>query len=405
MEKKNVKDKRLIKIYCIICFVMLCVVAMITSFEYKKYRENNNEVVFNMIEKVKEKYPEISDEEIADILKGSENVNSDFFDKHGISVDEDSLAEKNEKVFISFVIINVFVVFVYALIVLALIIHRNRSKNKEILQIAKYIEEINNKNYSLDIDDLSEDELSYLKNEIYKTTIMLKENAENSLYDKVELKKSLEDISHQIKTPLTSILVMLDNIIEDPDMDEEVRLDFAMDIKRNINNINFLIQVLLKLSKFDSNTIKFIRSDEKLGSIVNESVKNIESLCDLKNITLNISGDAEASFVCDRKWQIEAVTNIIKNCVEHSKDDSQIDISYRDSNVYSEISIRDYGEGISDKDLTHIFERFYKTATSKSDSFGIGLSLAKKIVESDNGTICVDRMDVGTKFTIKYFKF
>ena len=142
-----------------------------------------------------------------------------------------------------------------------------------------------------------------------------------------------------------------------------------------------------------------------MGSIITEAAKNVESLCDLKNIHLNIKGNEEAAIKCDKKWQIEAVTNIIKNCVEHSSDDSKIDITYDESNVYNEIVIRDYGEGISDKDLPHIFERFYKSAASKSDSFGIGLALAKKIIESNNGNISVDRMDVGTKFAIKYFKF
>ena len=172
-----------------------------------------------------------------------------------------------------------------------------------------------------------------------------------------------------------------------------------------INNINFLVQVLLKLSKFDSNTIKFNNHDETLKDIINESVKNVESLCDLKNVTLDIKGDDNVSINCDKRWQIEAITNIIKNCIEHSEDDSKLEIRYEESSVYSEIIVRDFGEGISDKDLPHIFERFYKSAASKSDSFGIGLALAKKIIESANGNISVDRMDVGTKFSIKYFKF
>ena len=404
MEKKNIKDRRLIKTYLLACIGLLLIMTAVTRYEYNKYVKNNNTAIAKIINCVKEKYPDIKDDEIIDIINDDSSHETDLFEKYGIIKESDSIVSSNKAFFIKALVINLFIVILFAICVLWMILFRNQSRDKEIQQIINYIEEINKKNYKLEIDDLSEDELSILKNEIYKTTIMLKENAENSISDKIELKKSLEDISHQIKTPLTSILVMLDNLIDDPDMDPEVRLDFIMDIKRNINNINFLIQVLLKLSKFDSNTIKFIKDEHKIKDMVDEAVRNVESLCDLKNISLCISGDENVSITCDKRWQIEAITNIIKNCVEHSFDDSKIDISYEESNVYAEIIIRDYGEGISEKDLPHIFERFFKSSASKSDSFGIGLALAKKIIESDKGNISVDRMDVGTKFSIKYFK-
>lgn len=404
MENKNIKDRKHIRLLLFVSLVMVIVFAFITKYEYKKYRENTNSVISKIINNVKEKYPDVSDEELIEIIDGDTDYDSDMLGKIGIKKDDDIILN-NKKLTRKFIIFNAFVILAFAGIIIVIILIRNKMRNNEIRQIVRYIEEINKRNYSLEIDDLSEDELSILKNEIYKTTIMLKESADNSISDKLELKKSLEDISHQIKTPLTSIVVMLDNIIEDPDMDPEVRLDFIMDIKRNINNINFLVQVLLKLSKFDSNTIKFNNHDETLKDIINESVKNVESLCDLKNVTLDIKGDDNVSINCDKRWQIEAITNIIKNCIEHSEDDSKLEIRYEESSVYSEIIVRDFGEGISDKDLPHIFERFYKSAASKSDSFGIGLALAKKIIESANGNISVDRMGVGTKFSIKYFKF
>ena len=279
----------------------------------------------------------------------------------------------------------------------------DRRKDKEIGEITKYIQEINRKNYTLKIDELSEDELSILKNEIYKTTVMLKESASNSLKDKVQLKESLEDISHQIKTPLTSILVILDNLIDDPNMEKDVREDFIKDVKREVTNINFLVQSLLKLSKFDSNTIHFIKEDKFIKDIIDESIKNVAVACDLKNISIITKGNEKFKVNCDFMWEVEAITNIIKNCVEHSKENSKIIISYEQNNVYSSITIQDFAGGIDKEDLPHIFERFYKGKNATKDSVGIGLALAKTIIEKDNGSITVETDNIGTKFIVKYF--
>ena len=186
-------------------------------------------------------------------------------------------------------------------------------RNKKIKdKITDYIEQINQKNYKLDIEENSEGELSILKNEIYKTTVMLNEIADNEMKDKENLKESLSDISHQLKTPLTSIIIILDNILDNPDMEQTVREDFIKDIKREITNIQFLVANLLKLSKLDANSVQFINKEVKVEEIIQNVVKNVSSICDLKNIKINITGDLKAKIVCDERWQIEAITNIVK---------------------------------------------------------------------------------------------
>lgn len=401
------KNKVRLKKYLLLsAFISICILSLfliIRVYEYKTYTNNFNNKLDMIIGTIKEKYPDISDTEIIKIINNEETTATDIFKQYGIELDKDSLILENNKDFTRFLILDgiAFIGIIFGLIGLFLIY--DRKKDKELAQITKYIEEINRKNYSLKIDEISEDELSILKNEIYKTTIMLKENADNSLKDKINLKKSLEDISHQLKTPLTSILVILDNLIDDEDMPKEVKQDFIRDIKREVSSINFLVQSILKLSKFDSNTIKFIKENILLKDIVNESVKNVSMLCDLKNVDIEVNGESKAKVNCDFMWEVEAVTNIIKNCVEHSNNESKIIVNYEQNNVYSSITIQDFAGGIDKKDLPHIFERFYKGKNASQDSVGIGLALAKTIIENDNGNINVETDNIGTKFIIKYF--
>ena len=402
------KNKIRLKQYFISTFIVsICLFVLFLAlniYEYHTYTNNFNNKIGAIVNVIKDKYPEITDKEIITILNSNDFESNDFFTKYGIDINNKSVLLNNDKDYHTFLIVNMSFLTLSIVILLIVFIRYNHKKENDIKEIIKCIEQINKKNYELQIDSMSEDELSILKNEIYKTTIMLKESAENSNKDKMNLKKSLEDISHQLKTPLTSILVMLDNIIEDPDMDINIRNDFVRDIKRNVVNINFLVQALLKLSKFDANTVHFIKKEYNLGSIVDESIKNVSTLCDLRNINIELTIKNDSKIMCDSKWQIEAITNILKNSIDHSKDNQKVIINVEDNNVYSTVEIKDFGDGISKKDISHIFERFYKGENATSDSIGIGLALAKTIIEEDNGNISVESNKNGTKFTIKYFK-
>lgn len=402
------KNKIRLKQYFLSTFIVsICLFVLFLAlniYEYHIYTNNFNNKIGAIINVLKDKYPELTDKEIIKILNSDEFDSKDFFIKYGINVDNQSILLNNEKSYHTFLIVNMSFLAITIVTLLIVFIRYNRKKESDIKEITKCIEQINKKNYELQIDSISEDELSILKNEIYKTTIMLKESAENSNLDKLNLKKSLENISHQLKTPLTSILVMLDNLIEDPDMDVIVRNDFIRDIKRNAVNINFLVQAILKLSKFDANTVYFIKKENNLKSIIDESIKNVSTLCDLRNINIELNIKGNSKIICDSKWQVEAITNILKNSIEHSQDNQKIIINCENNNVYSMVEIIDYGDGISKKDISHIFERFYKGENATSDSIGIGLALAKTIIEEDNGNISVESDKTGTKFTIKYFK-
>ncbi len=403
--KNKIELKKMCITSCIVIIIFLITFSILIYKQYKTYTYNFNQKIAGIIDNVLEKYPDIEKREIVEILNSSDKTNNEILREYGIELDKDSVILENNTDFQKFIIIDVSTLIVFILILSIIFFKYNHSESKKINEITKYIEEINRGNYKLNIEENTEDELSILKNELYKITIMLKEVAENSQKDKTTLKDSLSDISHQIKTPITSILIMLDNILSDENMPEDIKKDFIKDIKREIINIKFLVESILKLSKIDSNSIKFIKKEVFIKDIINEAVKNVSMLSELKNIEIIVSGDDSIKTICDLKWQVEAITNILKNCIEHSYENRKIYINYNQNNMYTELKIEDNGTGIDAKDLPHIFERFYKGKNSSSDSVGIGLALSKSIIESNNGYIQVDsKLNKGTTFIIKYLK-
>lgn len=401
-NKVHLKKFLLISIIPIIVFLILGNIFFF--YQYHSYTQNYNNKIASLVNLLDKEYPDIDRNELISILNSDDKVSEDIFSRYGIDIQNESIIIENDRLFSGFIIVYNILFIGLALSIILLYLKHEKDQNKEIKKIARCIEEINKKNYSINIDENSEDELSILKNELYKITIMLKEDAENSKKDKLKLKDSLSDISHQLKTPLTSINIMLDNILDNPDMDNNTKEKFLQNIKREITNISSLVGEILKLSKFDASVIKFEEQQVFIDNIVKSAISNVEMMAELKNINIEVNNQDNIKLVCDAKWQIEAITNILKNCIEHSKDDSTITIDIDSNKIYKQITIKDNGEGIDEKDLPHIFERFYKGKNSSKDSVGIGLALAKTIIEKDNGSINVDsKKGKQTTFVIKYY--
>ena len=402
------KNKGYLKKYLFVCLIIVTIFILlfmfINSAEYNKYKSNFNYKLNAIFEIIEVNYPNIEQEEIIKILN-SDKVNNDILSEYGYDMNNDSYIKNNDYINLKFIIIKINLLLVMFAILIYLFVRYELRNDIEINKIIKCIEKINNKNYELDIDELSEDKLSILKQEIYKTTVMLRESADNSLKDKINLKNSLEDISHQLKTPLTSINILLDNMIDNPDMDEENRVNFVIQIKREITNMSFLVSSILKLAKFDANAISFVRKEVTIKELINKTIKNVSNLCDLKEISVEVNNKCKNKIMCDFNWQTEALTNILKNAVEYSYTGSKVLIECEDNNIYTEIKIIDFGKGMDKEDVKNIFKRFYKGKGSNKDSIGIGLSLSKTIIEEDNGKVIVDSVkEKGTTFSIKYFK-
>ena len=401
-NKVHLKKFLLISIIPIIVFLIIGNIFFF--YQYHSYTQNYNNKIASLVNLLDKEYPDIDRNELISILNSDDKVSEDIVSRYGIDIQDESIIVENDRLFSGFIIVYNLLFIGLALSIILLYLKHEKDQNKEIKKIVKCIEEINKKNYSINIDENSEDELSILKNELYKITIMLKEDAENSKKDKLKLKDSLSDISHQLKTPLTSINIMLDNILDNPEMDDKTKEKFIQNIKREITNISSLVGEILKLSKFDASVIKFEEQQVFINDLVKSAISNVEMMAELKNINIEVNNQDNIKLVCDAKWQIEAITNILKNCIEHSKDDSTITIDIDSNKIYKQITIKDNGEGIDEKDLPHIFERFYKGKNSSKDSVGIGLALAKTIIEKDNGSIKVDsKKGRQTTFIIKYY--
>lgn len=400
------RSYRFIIVFLILTIIFSSLFAVLTYAELDRVRKNSNEAVVQIIADLKEKYPDISDSRIAQILNDKADVENtvEMLKKYGIETDTNWLVNRNGELETGIIAANSFISAFSCVALCAVFIVYCIKRKRETHKITEYIAQINKKKYDLAIDENSEDEMSALKNEIYKTTVMLKEQSENSLKDKENLKDSLSDISHQLKTPLTSIMIMLDNITDNEDMPPEVRTEFLNDIRRETNSINFLVQSILTLSKLDANSIVLKSRPEYLSKIIEECRQNTAVLAEIKEVEVITECDKSITLNCDFKWLCEAVTNIVKNCIEHTPRGGTVKIAAEQNRLYTKISISDNGSGIDQKDLPHIFERFYKGKNSDENSVGIGLALAKTIVEKGGGYLSVDSCaDKGSTFVIKYF--
>ncbi len=406
MEIKKSDLKKVI-LPSIIAIVIFCILFLqYNTAQNAKYTKIFNSNLEQIILKVKESYPNLNEEEIIEVIQNKDTNSKvqNFLKQYGYKEDQmylESLSKEMSRTRLYCIIIMVS----FGLVVIAIATIYIIEQNKKVRQIDKYLKKVNSGNYGLKIEENSEDELSKLRNELYKTTILLRETAENSKKESENLSSSLADISHQLKTPITSMRIMIDNLCDNPDMDIKTRNEFLKIISNQIEWISSLVISLLKLSKFDAGVIEMSDKNINAKKLINEVIQNLSILLELKNIEVVVNSPDEAEFMADYKWQLEAITNIVKNAIEHSSEDSKIYISVENTSLFLKIIIRDEGYGIEKEDLKHIFERFYKSKNASDDSIGIGLSLAKAIIEKDNGYISVDsKVGEGTTFTIKYLK-
>lgn len=289
--------------------------------------------------------------------------------------------------------------------ILLIFICYQKQRNRKIQELVDYIRKIEHGIYRIEIEENDEGELSRLQNELYKITVMLRESSELAGQQKKALADSVSDISHQLKTPLTSCLVLLDNLSESENMTEETRRRFLSEITGQLTSVSWLVQVLLKLSRLDAGVVELKEEELSVSALIRGAVEKVGLLAEWKQIDIQVMGEEEPFIKGDRHWLEEALVNLIKNAIEHSPEDSEIRIQVEDNQVYTCIHVRDFGNGISYEDQKHIFERFYRSADAGEDSVGIGLALAQEIMKRQNGYLMVEsEPGQGTVFYMKFLK-
>lgn len=307
------------------------------------------------------------------------------------------------------ILVNMAIYLVMETLVILLYVRYLKKRQEQLNILTGYMARIAEGNYALDLADNSEDELSNLKNELYKIALSLSEQARTARSQKIALADSVSDISHQLKTPLTSISVLMDNLLEHPEMETNTRERFLQEISHQTSFMNWMIATLLKLSRLDAGVVEFEQTRVNVGTLLQEVTDNLEIIAELENVTVTIADDSsrrnENLYITgDYNWNREAIQNIVKNAIEHSAPNTSVGIAVESNDVYTAIYVTNYGDAIPREDQRHIFERFYRTSNAATGSVGIGLALAKSIVEQQRGYIRVDSDANQTTFTVKYLK-
>lgn len=385
-------------------FVIFLILVVICNYlSYRRYAHEVNGVASEIIENVLSKYPEVNSEDLIKIISSSKRRNeSNTLKKYGFMESDISYIKNLDYVYYKNLIINISVFGIFGIVFGIRYYLRKRKYKKNIEEITNYLKRINEGIYDLEIIDNVEGDLSILKNEVYTTTVCLKEMYAREYDEKLKIKDNLANISHQLKTPLTGIMLMIDTLLEE-NVSKEKRQEYLQDIRKQIENINFLIYAMLKLSRFDAGVVKFDSSKIIVKELVFDVLKNVDILREIKNVNIHVKGKNDVIFVGDYKWECEAITNIVKNAIEYSNEDSDVYINYAYNGIYVSLEIINYGEEISKEDMHHIFDRFYKK-NNDGNNFGIGLSLAKEIIEKDNGIIRVESKNNMTSFMVKFYK-
>ncbi len=271
-------------------------------------------------------------------------------------------------------------------------------------ELADELDRIMHGQESFDLDRFSEGELSILQSELSKLLVTLRSQSDRLRSDKVYLADSLADISHQLKTPLTSINLAA-AMLSEPELSDTRRRELARELQRQLGRVEWLVTALLKISRLDAGTAEMTPGEFTAAELVDSASGPLLIAMELRDVELRREGVGEEKIAADPAWCAEAVGNILKNCMEHTPPGGSVTVTSAENAIYTELLISDTGPGIDPDDLPHIFERFYRGKNADAQSAGIGLALARTIIQNSGGTIKAENAPGGgAKFTVRFYK-
>ena len=293
-------------------------------------------------------------------------------------------------------------ILISGLVTIAIHLSTEYYRYKKLQKLSSDLDQLLISGIPLPIREYSEGELSILANQIQKMTLRLTESAETIKADKVYLADSLADISHQLRTPLTS-MNLTTSMLRESNLSDERRMELTGELRRLLTRTEWLVETLLKISKLDAGTVKLAQQKIPIRQLIDRAAAPLAIPMDLRNLTLTVHSQEE-TLGCDLVWTAEALGNILKNCMEHTPEGGAITVTAAETALYTQIEVEDTGTGFDSKDIPHLFERFYKGSNASENSYGIGLALARTVITAQNGTVQAMNGEAGAKFVIKFYK-
>ena len=276
-----------------------------------------------------------------------------------------------------------------------------RMKARRVGELTAYLEDVNQGRETMLAR--REDSFSILEDEIYKTVRELRRTKEDACRERQNLADNLADIAHQLKTPITSMSLMVQLIQEEGEI-RETKVYLAR-LESQISRMEYLVAGLLTLSRLDAGTLELEQESLDAASVIIQACEPLEPQIKKREQVLDVQMQPEAVFCGDRHWTAEALSNLIKNCSEHAGEGGRIAIKYHQNPLYTEILVADNGPGFDQDDLPHLFQRFYRGKNACKDSIGIGLALSKSLIERQNGTLRAEnRENGGACFTVRFYE-
>ncbi len=295
--------------------------------------------------------------------------------------------------------ITVFAAFFFvagALLFLLTFLWKNKLETRRIQALADYLEQVN-RGKAIILSTSGEDDFSKLEDEIYKTLTFLYQTREAAVQARNDFAENLSNIAHQIKTPITAISLSLQMMRQEPDGRH------LKQVEKQLRRLTRLEEALLVLSRIDAGTLPLQRKEVDVFTLLVLAADNLQELFKGSGTSIEIPEAGGMMIMADLDWTMEAVMNLMKNCMEHGKG-GEVHCSYAQNPLYTEILIWDEGEGFAKEDIPHLFERFYRGQNAGEGGIGIGLALAKEIVERQNGTISAkNRRGGGALFEIRFY--